>query len=35
VLAWDFESDAVADKLKEVGGTPETHEVAKVAASST
>lgn len=32
VLAWDFESDAVADKLKEAGGTPQTHEVAKVTA---
>jgi uncharacterized membrane protein len=30
VLAWDFESEAVADKLKEVGGTPQIHEVAKL-----
>lgn len=30
VLAWDFEADAVADKLREVGGTPQTHEVAKL-----
>ncbi|MFC5266033.1 hypothetical protein ACFPJ1_28300 [Kribbella qitaiheensis] len=30
VLAWNFEADAVADKLKELGGTPETHEVAKL-----
>lgn len=34
VLAWDFEKDAVADKLKELGGTPETHEVAKVTAAA-
>jgi uncharacterized membrane protein len=30
VLAWDFETDAVSKKLTELGGTPETHEVAKV-----
>ncbi|WP_392964880.1 hypothetical protein [Streptomyces sp. LN245] len=30
VLAWDFEADAVADKLRELGGTPQTHEVAKL-----
>jgi hypothetical protein len=30
VLAWDFETKAVADKLEELGGTPQTHEVAKV-----
>ena len=30
VLAWDFEARAVADKLKEAGGTPQTHEVAKL-----
>jgi uncharacterized membrane protein len=33
VLAWDSESDAVSEKLKELGGTPETHEVAKVTAA--
>ena len=32
VLAWDSETDAVAEKLKGLGGTPETHEVAKVPA---
>ena len=32
VLTWDFETEAVAEKLKELGGTPQTHEVAKVAA---
>jgi uncharacterized membrane protein len=32
VLTWDFETEAVAEKLKELGGTPETHEVAKVIA---
>jgi hypothetical protein len=32
VLAWDSEADAVAEQLKEQGGTPETHEVAKVTA---
>jgi hypothetical protein len=31
VLTWDFETDAVADKLKELGGTLQTHEVAKLA----
>jgi uncharacterized membrane protein len=30
VLAWDSETKAVADKLKELGGTPQTHEVAKL-----
>jgi hypothetical protein len=30
VLAWNFEVDAVADKLKELGGTPQSHEVAKL-----
>ena len=30
VLAWDAETEAVAEKLKDLGGTPETHEVAKV-----
>jgi hypothetical protein len=32
VLTWDFETKAVADELKELGGTPETHEVAKLPA---
>jgi uncharacterized membrane protein len=32
VLAWEFETKAVTDKLKELGGTPQTHEVAEVAA---
>lgn len=32
VLTWDFETEAVAEKLKELGGTPRTHEVAKVTA---
>jgi uncharacterized membrane protein len=32
VLTWDFETKAVAAKLTELGGTPETHEVAKVTA---
>ena len=30
VLTWDSETKAVADKLKELGGTPQTHEVAKL-----
>jgi uncharacterized membrane protein len=30
VLTWDFETNAVADKLKGLGGTPQTHEVAKL-----
>jgi uncharacterized membrane protein len=30
VLTWDDETEAVSDKLKELGGTPQTHEVAKV-----
>ena len=34
VLAWDFEAPAVADKLKEAGGTPQTHEVAKLPAEN-
>jgi hypothetical protein len=29
VLSWDFETEAVAEKLKDLGGTPQTHEVAK------
>ncbi|MEV6728462.1 hypothetical protein [Streptomyces sp. NPDC051364] len=32
VLTWDFETEAVAGKLKEMGGTPETLEVAKLTA---
>jgi hypothetical protein len=32
VLAWDSETEAVAAKLKDLGGTPETHEVAKLTA---
>ena len=32
VLTWDFETDAVSEKLKALGGPPETHEVAKVPA---
>jgi hypothetical protein len=32
VLTWDFETEAVTEKLKELGGTPETLEVAKVTA---
>ncbi len=34
VLTWNFETDAVADKLKELGGTPQTHEVTKLSAGS-
>lgn len=30
VLAWDFEIDAVKDKLEEAGGTPQTHEVGEL-----
>jgi uncharacterized membrane protein len=30
VLAWDFEADAVAAKLKEAGGTVQSHEVAEL-----
>jgi uncharacterized membrane protein len=32
VLTWDFETKAVTEKLTELGGTPQTHEVDKVAA---
>jgi uncharacterized membrane protein len=32
VLAWDFETEAIANKLKELGGTPQTHEVTKLTA---
>jgi hypothetical protein len=32
VLAWDSETEAVADKLKELAGTPQTYEVAKLTA---
>jgi uncharacterized membrane protein len=31
VLTWDFETEAVADKLKDLGGAPQTHEVAELA----
>lgn len=34
VLAWDFEARDVADKLQESGGTPQTHEVAKLSAET-
>ncbi|MDM0048842.1 DUF1269 domain-containing protein [Variovorax sp. J22R115] len=34
VLTWDFETEAVAQKLRELGGTPQAHEVAKVAAEA-
>jgi hypothetical protein len=27
VLTWDCETDAVSERLKELGGTPQTHEV--------
>ncbi|MFJ8927992.1 hypothetical protein ACIRLA_15565 [Streptomyces sp. NPDC102364] len=30
VLAWDFEARAVTDKLRELGGTPQAHEVAEL-----
>jgi uncharacterized membrane protein len=30
VLAWDFEAGEVADKLKELGGTTQIHDVAKL-----
>jgi uncharacterized membrane protein len=32
VLAWDFETEAVSEKLTDLGGTPQTHEVAEVTA---
>jgi uncharacterized membrane protein len=32
VLTWDFETKTVTEKLKELGGTPQTHEVVEVAA---
>jgi uncharacterized membrane protein len=32
VLTWDFETEVVAKKLQDLGGTPRTHEVAKVTA---
>ena len=32
VLSWDFETEAVAAKLRDLGGTPETQEVAKLTA---
>jgi hypothetical protein len=34
VLAWDFEARDVADKLKELGGTPQTHEVTSLSTES-
>lgn len=34
VLAWDSETEAVADKLKELGGTPQSHEVAELPAAA-
>ncbi|WP_137988395.1 hypothetical protein [Streptomyces vilmorinianum] len=34
VLTWDFETQAVSDKLTELGGTPQTHEVAKLPAET-
>jgi uncharacterized membrane protein len=33
VLTWDFETEAVAEKLKDLGGTPQTHEVTEVTAA--
>lgn len=30
VLTWDFETEAVAQELRDLGGTPQAHEVAKV-----
>jgi uncharacterized membrane protein len=30
VLTWDFETQAVSQELKGLGGTPQTHEVAKL-----
>jgi hypothetical protein len=32
VLSWDSETEAVSEKLKDEGGTPQTHEVAPVTA---
>ncbi|TCC06059.1 DUF1269 domain-containing protein [Kribbella soli] len=34
VLAWEFEADAVSHKLSELGGTPQTHEVAELPAET-
>jgi uncharacterized membrane protein len=34
VLAWDSDAEAVAEQLKGQGGTPETHDVAKVTAEA-
>jgi uncharacterized membrane protein len=34
VLAWDSETEAVTDKLKELGGTPQTHEVTELPAEA-
>jgi hypothetical protein len=32
VLTWDCETESVAEKLKDLGGTPQTHEVAALTA---
>ncbi|WP_432075729.1 hypothetical protein [Streptomyces wuyuanensis] len=34
VLTWDFETRAVSDKLAELGGTPQTHEVSELTAET-
>ena len=34
VLAWDSETDILANKLKDLGGTPQTHAVTKLSASA-
>jgi hypothetical protein len=34
VLARDFDTDTMSQKLKGLGGAPETHEVAKVPAEA-
>jgi hypothetical protein len=34
VLTWDFETDAVTAKLKELGGTPQTREVTTMTAEA-
>ncbi len=35
VLTWDYETEDVTAKLKELGGTPQTHEVTDVPAEAT
>jgi hypothetical protein len=35
VLTWDYETRDVTTKLKELGGTPQTHEVTDVPAEAT